>query len=199
MIWSVPLARQRAPNGARAAHRLRDKSRPLTRVARYRRAQRVPAVCADRRSIVLLVDDALGATVRGVVVVLDLDLGVARGGSPCRAHPVLTRRRIHAETQAKLGRVDVSKTALFNEAFSLSEPKEGAARVRLAENDGSRTYENLHRDARAFADGLYTAIRNPGMHTPPPSDGGEEQIALEQRAAFSLLARWVHQADVGEA
>ena len=107
--------------------------------------------------------------------------------------------RINAETQAKLGRVDVSETALFNEAFSLSEPKEGAARLRLAENDGSRTFENLHRGARAFADGLYTAIRNPGMHAPPPNDGGEEQIALEQLAAFSLLARWVDQADVEEA
>ncbi len=104
--------------------------------------------------------------------------------------------QINTETQAKLGRVDVSEVALFNEAFSLSEPKVGAARLRLAEDDGSRTYENLHRGARAFADGLYTAIRNPGMHTPAPADGGEEQIALEQLAAFSLLARWVDQADV---
>jgi len=47
---------------------------------------------------------------------------------------------------------------------------------------------------RAFADGLYTAIRNPGMHTPLPSDGGEEQLALEQLAAYSLLARYVDQA-----
>ncbi len=107
--------------------------------------------------------------------------------------------RVNAEAQAKLGRVDVSETALFNEAFSLSEPKEGAARLRLAENDGGRTFENLHRGARAFADGLYTAIRNPGMHTPASANGGEEQIALEQLAAFSLLARWVDQATVEEA
>ena len=52
-------------------------------------------VCADRHSVVLLVDDALGATVRGVVVVLNLDLRVARGGSPCRTHPVLTRGVVH--------------------------------------------------------------------------------------------------------
>ncbi len=107
--------------------------------------------------------------------------------------------RINAETQTKLGRVDVSEAALFNEAFSLSDPKEGAARLRFAENDGSKTFENLHRGARAFADGLYTAIRNPGMHTPSPSDGGEEQLALEQLAAFSLLARWVDQAGIEEA
>ena len=103
--------------------------------------------------------------------------------------------RINAETQAKLGRMDVSETALFNEAFSLDAPKLGAPRLRLTKDDGGRTYQNLHRGARSFADGLYTAIRNPGMHQPQESDGGEEQLALEQLAAFSLLARWIDQAD----
>jgi len=105
--------------------------------------------------------------------------------------------RINAETQAKLGRMDVSETDLFNQAFSLKDPERGASRLRLAEDDGSKTYENLHRGARSFAEGLYTAIRNPGMHT--PSGGGEEQLALEQLAAYSLLARWVDQASVQEA
>ena len=105
--------------------------------------------------------------------------------------------RINAETQAKLGRMDISETDLFNQAFSLKDPEPGASRLRLADNDGSKTYENLHRGARAFAEGLYAAIRNPGMHT--PSGGGEEQLALEQLAAYSLLARWVDQARVQEA
>jgi hypothetical protein len=104
--------------------------------------------------------------------------------------------RINAETQAKLGRMDVSEAALFNEAFSLADPKDGAARLRLSANDGGKTYENLHRGARAFADGLYTAIRNPGMHAPTQVDGGQEQLALEQLAAFSLLARWIDQSTV---
>ena len=104
--------------------------------------------------------------------------------------------RINAETQSKLGRTDVSETSLFNEAFSLADPKPGSPRLRLADNDGSKTYENLHRGARAFAEGLYAAIRNPGMHV--PNDGGEEHLALEQLSAFSLLARWVDQAEVIE-
>lgn len=104
--------------------------------------------------------------------------------------------RVNAETQAKLSRMDVSETALFNEAFSLDNPKPGASRLRLAADDGSSTYKNLHRGARAFAEGLYAAIRNPGMHTPHASAGGEEQLALEQLAAFSLLARWVDEASV---
>jgi len=107
--------------------------------------------------------------------------------------------RINAETQAKLGRMDVSETDLFNQAFSLDAPKPGAPRLRLAADDGSKTYENLHRGARTFAEGLYAAIRNPGMHVPEPSAGGAEQLALEQLAAFSLLARWVEQASVDTA
>lgn len=105
--------------------------------------------------------------------------------------------RINAEAQAKLGRMDVSETDLFNQAFSLDSSKVGVPRLRLMSDDGSRTYDSLHRGARAFAEGLYAAIRNPGMHV--PHEGGEEQLALEQLAAFSLLARWVDQADVIEA
>ncbi|WP_151528482.1 MULTISPECIES: TIGR02391 family protein [Corynebacterium] len=105
--------------------------------------------------------------------------------------------RVNAVTQAKLSRLDVSETALFNEAFSLSDPKRGAPRLRLMEDDGSKTFQNLHRGARAFAEDLYAAIRNPGMHV--PHDGGEEQGALEQLAAFILLTRWVDQATVMEA
>lgn len=104
--------------------------------------------------------------------------------------------RVNFETQSKLGRMDASEVDLFNQAFSLEAPKPGAPRLRLVKNDGGKTYENLHRGARSFADGLYTAIRNPGMHKPQESNGGAEQLALEQLAAFSLLARWVDQADV---
>jgi hypothetical protein len=102
--------------------------------------------------------------------------------------------RINAETQAKLGRRDCSETDLFNQGFSLDAPRPGAPRLRLMQDDGSKTYENLHRGARALAEGLYTAIRNPGMH----DDGREntEQQALEQLAAFSILARWVDEATV---
>lgn len=104
--------------------------------------------------------------------------------------------RINAETQAKLGRMDISETDLFNQAFSMSDPKADSPRLRLAADDGSKTHESLHRGARAFAEGLYAAIRNPGMHTPEQRGGGQEQLALEHLAAFSLLARWVDQASV---
>lgn len=102
--------------------------------------------------------------------------------------------RINAETQAKLGRVDVNETNLFNEAFSLNAPKIGAPRLRLAPDDGSDTYTSLHRGARAFAEGLYAAIRNPGAHR--GTGATDEHSALEQLAAFSVLARWIDEATV---
>ncbi|EYT65528.1 DNA restriction-modification system protein [Curtobacterium flaccumfaciens UCD-AKU] len=102
--------------------------------------------------------------------------------------------RVNSETQAKVGRRDVSETALFNEAFSLDDPKPDRSRLRLTKDDGGDTYRNLHRGARSFAEGLYAAIRNPGMHQ--AHDVDDEHLALEQLAAFSILARWVDEAAV---
>jgi hypothetical protein len=104
--------------------------------------------------------------------------------------------RVNAETQAKLDCRRLSEVDLFNQAFTLDAPKADMSRLRLADDDGSKTFQNLHRGARAFAEGLYTAIRNPGMH-----EGGDElseQRALEQLAAFSILAHWVDGASVAE-
>lgn len=102
--------------------------------------------------------------------------------------------RINAETQTKVGRLNVSETALFNEVFTLDPPVPGKPRLRLMPDDGSRTYTSLHRGARAFAEGLYASIRNPGSHQ--LAQVNDEQLALEQLAAFSLLARWVDDATV---
>ena len=41
---------------------------------------------------------------------------------------------INAETQARVGRMDVSETALFNEVFSLNPPTADALSLRLAED-----------------------------------------------------------------
>lgn len=101
--------------------------------------------------------------------------------------------RVNAETQAKVGRRDISETDLFNQVFKLDEPKAGAPRLRLMANDGSKTYENVHRGARSLAEGLYAGVRNPASHEIVDVT---EQIALEQLAAFSLLARWVDAAEV---
>lgn len=102
--------------------------------------------------------------------------------------------QVNAETQKKLERRDVSETDLFNQAFSLENPKAEKPRLRLMEDDSSPTYRSIHKGARAFAEGLYSGIRKPAMHISHENTDDEEQIALEQLAAFSLSARWVDQA-----
>ncbi|MBQ1020662.1 TIGR02391 family protein [Micromonospora sp. D93] len=102
--------------------------------------------------------------------------------------------QVNAETQAKIGRRDVSETDFFNQAFSLDPPKSNAPRLRVMVDDGSKTYQSLHRGVRSLAEGLYAAVRNPAAHA--ALGEADEQQALEQLAAFSLLARWVDSARV---
>jgi uncharacterized protein Ymh len=104
--------------------------------------------------------------------------------------------KVNAETQNKANRFDLSETKLFQEVFSLKEPELGKSRLRLMRNDKSDTYKSLHEGAIAFATGCYRAIRNPAAHVLL----GElaEGEALEQLAAFSILARWVDTASIEE-
>lgn len=99
--------------------------------------------------------------------------------------------KLNAETQNKLGRFDISETELFKQAFTLDPPKPGAPRLRVIADDGSKTYQSVHRGIMCFAEGCYAAIRNPAAHT----EGSiTEDQAHEQLAAFSVLARWVETA-----
>jgi hypothetical protein len=62
-------------------------------------------------------------------------------------------------------------------------------RLRLpAYDQDSKTAKSVRRGVRSFAEGCYAGIRNPLAH-----EQGDltEDAALEQLAAFSLLARWV--------
>lgn len=104
--------------------------------------------------------------------------------------------KINAETQNKLGRRDLSETALFQAALSNDSPTVGKPRLRPASDDGGKTSLSLRRGIAAFAEGCYAGIRNPASH-----DEGDlsEQVALEQLAAFSVLARWIDEATVVDA
>jgi hypothetical protein len=109
------------------------------------------------------------------------------------AQSVLTAAvQVNAETQNRVHRRDVSETSLFQQVFSTDPPAPGRPRLRLVEDDGSKTFESIHRGAMAFAEGCYKALRNPGSHD--PQDELPEHEALEQLAALSLLARWVSNA-----
>ncbi|RBO83086.1 TIGR02391 family protein [Nocardia puris] len=101
---------------------------------------------------------------------------------------------VNARTQDKVGRREVSESDLFAQAFTLDAPKTGAPRLRIMENDGSKTYQSIHQGAAAFARGCYAAIRNPISHT--VHEQISEHEALEHLAAFSILAKWVSRAIV---
>ncbi|MEV6480342.1 TIGR02391 family protein [Streptomyces sp. NPDC051576] len=99
-------------------------------------------------------------------------------------------KKVNRETQNKVGRRDVTETALFQSVFSKDAPRPGQPRLRLMTDDGSDTFRSVQRGAAAFAEGCYAGIRNPNSH----EDGLPElpqHEALEQLAAFSVLARWV--------
>lgn len=99
--------------------------------------------------------------------------------------------RVNAETQAKLSRRDTSETDLLRQALSSDDPKAGAPRLRPRGDDGGKTALSVRRGVMAFAEGCFAGIRNPASH----DDGDlDEQVALEQLAAFSVLARWIDEA-----
>ncbi|GAB3312772.1 hypothetical protein GCM10027451_25930 [Geodermatophilus aquaeductus] len=68
-------------------------------------------------------------------------------------------------------------------------------RLRLRDDDGSKTSGNAHRDAWSLAEGLFAGIRNVVSHTVAENQA-DEQRALEQLAAVNVLARWVDDARV---
>ncbi|MFD5065439.1 TIGR02391 family protein [Streptomyces sp. NPDC058394] len=103
-------------------------------------------------------------------------------------------RAINAQAQAKLGRRDLSEWKLLGDAFTLKPAEHGRPRLRLGVDDGGETYKNRHDGAAAFARGVYSAIRNPIAHE--HGDELEENEALEQLAAFSILAKWIADATV---
>ncbi|MFZ3566952.1 TIGR02391 family protein [Streptomyces sp. BH097] len=102
---------------------------------------------------------------------------------------------INAEAQNKVGRRDASETALFQSVFSKDDPKPGQPRLRLLIDDGGDTFKSVHRGAAAFTEGCFAGIRNPYSHEDGLPEPPENE-ALEQLAAFSVLARWIDTATV---
>jgi hypothetical protein len=106
--------------------------------------------------------------------------------------------KINAEAQNKAGSRKRSETDLFNIVFSADrEPKADNPRFLLPGDDGGKTADSVRRGVRSFAEGCYAALRNPISHDPDVEV--EEHEALEQLAAFSILARWIDSSTVRHA
>ena len=104
-------------------------------------------------------------------------------------------KKVNAEAQNKSGRHDIGESDLFKQLFTIDSPKPGAPRLRLMPDDGSATFKNVHRGAWALAEGLFAGVRNVLSHTVLESEK-DEQRAVEQLAAVSVLARWVDEAQL---
>jgi len=111
---------------------------------------------------------------------------VARAaGTPASESP---GRSVNARMQQKRGHHDKSDTALCREFFSLDKPEPGHRVF------GSAGTPALTRHGVADSKGRWTSARDASraFGTPPRTSMGlnlSEQMALEQLAAFSLLAR----------
>lgn len=104
-------------------------------------------------------------------------------------------RSVNARMQQKGGRRDKSEAALCREFFSLADPAPGRLRLRVrGYTPGDPTWRSKQQGAMEYGAGCFEAIRNPAAH-----EHGlvlTEQVALEQLAALSLLARWIDDSEV---
>lgn len=101
-------------------------------------------------------------------------------------------RSVELQLKIKLG-WESSGADLVTQGFSKEPPVEGKPRLRFTDYEEDTTsWTNAHEGAMFFGRGCFMRIRNLYQHTQEPN----EAEALEALAAFSLLARWVDQAEV---
>jgi hypothetical protein len=104
-------------------------------------------------------------------------------------------RSVNARMQQKRGHHDKSDAALCREFFSLDNPAPGRPRLRFGGYTRTdSTWRSRQQGAMDLGAGCFEGIRNPAAH-----EHGlnlSEQVALEQLAAFSLLARWIDECAV---
>jgi hypothetical protein len=95
---------------------------------------------------------------------------------------------LNAHVAARLDRHDVSDASLMREAFSSNPPEAGRTRLRWPGDASDLTVKSMNDGLRNYAVGVFMAIRNVTTHD---TNDLEPQLALEQLAALSLLARWI--------
>ena len=107
-------------------------------------------------------------------------------------------KAVEHQTQIKLKRLDFDGKDLYALAFSTKDPEVGTPRLRFTEIDKTKQpkrWTSAHEGAQFLGMGCAQGIRNPQAHG---TDDLDEQEALEQLAALSVLARWVESSGVVE-
>ncbi len=77
-----------------------------------------------------------------------------------------------------------------------SPPRPGHPRLRFDAIEDEQTRDSMRDGAMNFGAGCFQAIRNPIGHLPNDEHELSEQQALERLAAWSLLARWIDEAEI---
>ena len=105
-------------------------------------------------------------------------------------------KAVNSQLQAKVSRRDVSEADLVKQAFSDKPPEPGKPRLRFNSVEDDKTRESMRGGALEFGSGCFRAIRNPVGHRPNDEIEMTEHEALERLAAFSLLARFIDNAEL---
>lgn len=106
----------------------------------------------------------------------------------------LAAEQVVQEARARTGRTDLVGVDIWRQAFSSSEPKVGAPRLRWPGDPSDVDVKGMNEGLRNLSQGLQIAVRNPSTHHP---DGlMSRQEALERLAGLSLLATFVEQCDL---
>lgn len=95
---------------------------------------------------------------------------------------------LNAHVQDRSTRTDLSDKNLMAQVFSPEPASDMKPRLRWAGQGTEQTVTSMVSGLVNFAQGVSLAIRNPATHETAEMP---RQIALEQLAAMSLLARWV--------
>jgi hypothetical protein len=106
--------------------------------------------------------------------------------------------QIDTQTQAKLGVQNVSGTSLMQEAFSVDPPKPSKPRLRFSGIEReSKQFKSVQQGAGMMAAGVFMLIRNGATHR--VNRTLDDDVAIEQLACLSYVARLVDFADVERA
>jgi Protein of unknown function (Hypoth_ymh) len=116
-------------------------------------------------------------------------------GKHYRAAVQAAATAVEMQLKAKLDRYDLSGDPLVTEAFSIAPPQPGKPRLRFTGvgPPAGSLWRDAHVGAMNFGKGCMMGIRNVVSHdTSEP----QPEIALEQLAALSILARWIDAASL---
>ncbi len=99
---------------------------------------------------------------------------------------------VELQTRLKIGKENLSGRDLYAQAFSV-DPQGCPERLRIGLEEGTDAWTSAHEGAKFLGMACSAGIRNWAAH--PTDKEVTEQEALEYLAAFSVLARWINDAD----